>query len=189
MSQKCYKCKIIKPIECFCKDKYRTSGYARLCKECKNNYNRLYSKQNKTLLNKKSKDYYYNNKEKWVTRRENNRDYINAYNRQYQTKKYAANIQFKMKTILRSRLRNALLGCKGGSAIRDLGCSLDNLIIYLEQQFKSGITWENHGEWHIDHIVPLSKFDLTNRNDVLKACHYTNLQPLWAIENLQKGPR
>lgn len=99
---------------------------------------------------------------------------------------------------LRGRLCNALKGSKKhGSAVRDLGCSIEELKQHLERQFYSHpdtgemMTWENYGKygWHIDHIIPLVSFNLGNRDQLLKACHYTNLQPLWAIDNLKKGGR
>jgi len=65
-----------------------------------------------------------------------------------------------------------------------IGINSDELRIYIEKQFKKGMHWENYGEWHIDHIIPLSSAQ--NEEDVYRLCHYTNLQPLWAIENLQK---
>jgi hypothetical protein len=91
-------------------------------------------------------------------------------------------------------LRRAIWGfvngeLKTGSAVRDLGCSIDELRSHLENMFQEGMTWDNYGEWHIDHIVPLSSFDLEDREQLLKACHYTNLQPLWALDNLRKGAK
>ena len=79
---------------------------------------------------------------------------------------------------------------KAGSAVRDLGCTIPELKAHLEAQFQPGMTWDNWSlkGWHIDHIKPLTSFDLTNREQFLQACHYTNLQPLWASENLSKGP-
>ena len=102
--------------------------------------------------------------------------------------KYKKNIQFRLAMNLRSRLRSALKGSfKGGSAVRNLGCSIDQLKHWLEGQFAFGMSWDNYGDWHIDHIIPLSRFDLTNHEEVKVACHYTNLQPLWAEHNLKKG--
>lgn len=99
-------------------------------------------------------------------------------------------IQYKLKHVIRSRFSSALAGnYKNGSAIESLGCTIGELKIYLENQFQEGMTWGNHGKygWHIDHIIPLSSFDLTIKKSINKACHYTNLQPLWAKDNLQKG--
>lgn len=93
---------------------------------------------------------------------------------------------------LRDRLRRSLKReAKRGSAVRDLGCSIEFLKRHLESLFKPGMSWENYGRkgWHIDHIRPLARFDLTDRNQLLQAVHYTNLQPLWWYENLHKHAR
>ena len=75
-------------------------------------------------------------------------------------------------------------------AVKDLGCSIDELKIYLERNFQHGMTWDNYGPvWHIDHIKPLCQFDLTDENEIKKVCHYTNLQPLFAEDNFKKGGR
>jgi hypothetical protein len=88
---------------------------------------------------------------------------------------------------LRSRLYQAIRWeSKAGSAVSDLGCSIPELKQYLESKFQPGMTWDNYGQWHIDHINPLAKFDLTDREQFLQACHFTNLQPLWAVDNLAK---
>jgi hypothetical protein len=58
----------------------------------------------------------------------------------------------------------------------------------MESKFQPGMTWDNRGkEWHIDHIIPLATFNLQDRRQFLVACHYTNLQPLWARDNMVKG--
>jgi len=96
----------------------------------------------------------------------------------------------KITKYLRTRLRNAMhREQKSGSAIRDLGCSVPELKQYLESKFQPGMTWTNHTfkGWHIDHIRPLSSFDLSDLIQFKQACHYTNLQPLWAADNLRKS--
>jgi len=94
----------------------------------------------------------------------------------------------KLASRLRSRFRHALKNkSKRGSAIALLGCTIDELIARFDGLFTDGMTWENQGEWHIDHIKPLSKFDLENPQELAVACHYTNLQPLWAFDNISKS--
>jgi hypothetical protein len=66
-----------------------------------------------------------------------------------------------------------------------VGCSPEFLKEHLEKQFVDGMSWENRAEWHIDHIIPLSS--AKTEEDALKLCHYTNLQPLWAEDNLRKS--
>ena len=121
------------------------------------------------------KEYHLKNKDK-------RKEYIN--------KKYYSDIQWKLCVILRSRLHDALKNSyKNDSSIRDLGCSIPELKFYIEGQFQQGMSWENWSVkgWHLDHKIPLAFFDLTNKEQLKQACHYTNLQPLWAIENLRKS--
>ena len=100
------------------------------------------------------------------------------------------NIQFRIAANLRNRVRDALRGeAKTGSAVKDLGCSILDFKIYIENQFSGGMSWDNYGSWHLDHRKPLASFDLTVREDFLKACNYTNLQPLWAKDNFSKGSK
>jgi hypothetical protein len=70
-----------------------------------------------------------------------------------------------------------------------IGCSVPQLRKHLEAQFTEGMTWDNHGEWHIDHIKPCASFDLTDAEQQLECFNYTNLQPLWASDNLSKGAK
>lgn len=99
------------------------------------------------------------------------------------------NIDKRISRNIRNRVWYAINKYRPGSAIKDLGCTVVELKRYLESQFQDGMSWENYGEWHIDHIEPLANFDLTDREQFKKAVHYTNLQPLWAIDNLIKGAK
>jgi len=97
---------------------------------------------------------------------------------------------FKILTLLRGRIVKALKGYnKYSTTIKLLGCNTEELWIHLEKKFTKGMTRENHGEWHVDHIKPCASFDLTEPEQQKICFHYTNLQPLWAIDNLKKGAR
>lgn len=99
------------------------------------------------------------------------------------------NLQYRLRLTLRSRLYQALRGCqRRGSAVRDLGISIPEFKDYIESRFQRGMTWDNWGlwGWHLDHIKPLVSFDLTKRRQLLEACHYTNLRPLWATANMRR---
>ena len=104
-----------------------------------------------------------------------------------QRKRYAEDPAYRLSVRLRNRLNDAIKGkFKAGSAVSLLGCSIDELLRHFDGLFTDGMTWANHGEWHIDHIRPLSSFDLEDQAQLAVACHYSNLQPLWATENLRK---
>ena len=98
---------------------------------------------------------------------------------------------FKLKHVLGVRIRKVLKGIikKSKSTQTLVGCTIEELWLHLEKQFKPGMTRENHGKWHVDHIIPCSSFDLTKPEEQRKCFHYTNLQPLWASENLAKGSK
>jgi hypothetical protein len=122
----------------------------------------------------------------------NNKEQRSVSMKAYYNDREQNDVCFRLAQSLRARLRMALKrDTKVGSTIQDLGCSIEELKQHLESKFQSGMTWENRGKngWHIDHVMPLSKFDLTDRVEFLKACNYTNLQPLWWQDNLSKGNR
>ncbi len=138
--------------------------------------------------------YYEDNKENILDKnakfKEENPEWAREYNAKYARQKRKGDLNFRLAHNLRTRLNSVITGRKkSGSAVRDLGCSLDELRIYIASLFESGMSWDNYGKWHIDHIYPLSRVDLSNREEFLKACHYTNLQPLWAIDNIKKSDR
>jgi hypothetical protein len=91
---------------------------------------------------------------------------------------------------LRKRVWDAVKGnIKSASTKELLGCTTEFLRNYLQSQFTEGMTWDNYGEWHIDHIKPCASFDLSKPEEQNKCFHYTNLQPLWAIDNMKKGAK
>lgn len=166
-----------------CAEVYRYSKS--YCKNCVREYQVEYEKTYKRTESYK--------KRKVITNRlwkERNRERIREKERLLKK----SNVNLKLQITLRGRVYNFLRRkgvqkSKSGSTVSDLGCSVYELKIHLEKQFTDGMSWENHGEWHIDHIRPLSSFDLTDRKQFLQACHYTNLQPLWAKDNLSKGKK
>jgi hypothetical protein len=124
---------------------------------------------------------------KW---RKNNRTKLNEKQILYEKNRKLTDPEFKLLKTLRSRLGTAINrqnSSKNNTTIKLVGCSVSFLKGFLEAKFKEGMTWENHGEWHIDHIKPCASFNLLNEEEQKKCFHYTNLQPLWATENLSKG--
>ena len=108
----------------------------------------------------------------------------------YEKKRKLIDPVFKLVKTLRSRLNSVLNRRnieKGFSTMELTGCELQFLKGYLEGKFTEGMSWENHGEWHLDHIKPCCSFDLKDDEEQKKCFHYTNLQPLWAQDNLSKG--
>ena len=154
--------------------------------------NKDYKLRNKEKLAVKKKDYRLKNEEKIAIR---GKIYRLEHKKQivaYQRERRKTDISYHISCALRSRLSKAIKNnYKSSSAVKDLGCTILEFKFYLEGKFTDGMTWENYGfyGWHIDHIIPLAFFDLTNREQFLKAVHYTNLQPLWALENIIKSDK
>lgn len=104
---------------------------------------------------------------------------------------------WRLKKVCRTRIYHAIKRSNVGAVKRKanrttqlIGCSMEQLRSHLESKFKPGMTWENHGNgWHIDHIIPCAAFDFTNPDQIFQCFHYTNLQPLWAHENLSKSDK
>lgn len=127
-----------------------------------------------------------------------NRDRVNEWNKAYMrkyketpkfkalTKKLRSTPENKMSSNIRRRLRDVMKG-ERSSKTELLGCSRQQLKAHIEQQFKRGMTWENYGKWHIDHIQPLASFNLQDAQQLAIACNYINLRPMWARANMEKG--
>jgi hypothetical protein len=203
--KQCRLCEFIKPISDFYFRKSRNTYYheCKLCCSTKslNNYKlnknkrsqqmRQYYQDNRKSLVDKNRQHYTDNRLMVLKRHKEWRDeFRSTYGTSYNNFRYRNNINHKISCNLRSRLYDAVNNrIKSGSAILDLGCSIDELKKHLESKFLPGMTWKNHtvDGWHIDHIRPLDSFDLSNFEEFKKACHYTNLQPLWAKDNWYKN--
>ena len=115
------------------------------------------------------------------------------WRRDYFNQRYNTDINFKVGINLFNRVKKAIKGYNKGSksTISLLGCSVIEFREYIAEKFKPGMMWSNHGTkgWHIDHIKPIASFDLSKEAEQAKCFHYTNLQPLWAEDNLKKGDK
>jgi len=188
----CTKCKTEKPLDEFGKLKSSKDGKQYYCKECR----KKYIINNKEKINK----YRQNNKEKITiqTRRyskkwyKENKETRNKKHIKYIKNRYKKNDLYKMTCNLRSRTSNAFRvskWSKTSSNVEMLGCSYEKAFKHIENQFTDGMSWDNHSfyGWHIDHIIPLAS--AKTEEELKSLCHYTNLQPLWAEENLSKGAK
>jgi hypothetical protein len=169
----CSKCRKIKELTDFTKASWCTNGRRGVCSACNRLSTRIYI-QSRPDWKESRRAYEKANYEKILKDRRENKK-----------RRYNTDLNFKILCVLRSRLRAAILGRRG--ALRELGCSIDELKLHLSAQFKSGMSWDNYGQWHIDHVIPVSKFDLTDDAQITKCFNFKNLQPLWAEENLKKG--
>ena len=121
-----------------------------------------------------------------------NRDKCIAVNLKYQTKRYQNDPGFRLKCLLRSRIWRVLKDQnvqKSKHFNEYTGCTVQELKEYMEGKFVDGMNWDNYGLWHVDHVIPCSSFDLSKQEEQFKCFHYSNLQPLWAVDNLIKGDR
>lgn len=110
-----------------------------------------------------------------------------SYNTAWSRERCKIDMSYRLACRLRSRLSRAVRGISIGSAVRDLGLSIELFKAWIEGQFEEGMTWDNYGEWELDHIRPLAAFDLTDREQFLVACNWQNYQPLWKADNRRKG--
>lgn len=187
--KRCTKCGVIKPFEDYTTQKTGFMGRKSQCKICDKKYDKEYqSKTNfraKRDKSPKAKKY----RKQYIVK---NKDWWRKYEREYRNSRRQEDMFFKIKSNLSSRLSDLIKNRGEGQRIIELlGCDKDTFLQHLESQFTEGMTWENYGlkGWHVDHIIPISSYDLTNEDEVKKACHYTNLQPLWWQDNLEKGDK
>ncbi len=186
--KKCTRCKVRKTPDCFNRDKNRPSGLSCYCKAC----SRLIAKM-----------FYVNNREKCLTaviqwrdshkmtpvQEEMRRKVHQEYRKTENYKRMMQAPERRVRQNISRQLRRLLKGQKDSRGWEGLvGYSSSDLKECLEKQFKTGMTWENYGKWHVDHIIPAIYFNLKDgdHNEIKRCWELENLQPLWAHENLIK---
>jgi hypothetical protein len=209
----CSKCKIEKHFTDFYTDRTKKDSLKSSCKICCEQIKKIYSQNNIEKIKESSRTtaekYYRNNSNNILEKNRvwqknnlevykeskkksdlkfhsNNPTYINDYRK----KKRDTNNLYKLTVNVRSRLYGFLKKnqiSKNNTTFELVGCNPHELKIYLEQKFNSGMSWDNQGKWHIDHIIPLSS--AKTEEELYKLCHFTNLQPMWASDNIKKGAK
>jgi len=182
--KKCVKCNIEKNLTEFIKQKRNKDGYRNDCKICAKEYFKEYYLKNLENIKTKTKEYQLNNLEKIKEYNFNNK--VNRNNRD--KKRKLENPLFKLRCNIRTRICSSIKNngyTKKSVSHKILGCSFEKFKQHLEKQFTKGMTWENAGKWHLDHIYPVSL--AKTEEELIKLNHYTNFQPLWAIDNIIKG--
>lgn len=207
----CNGCLENKNITYFNIDNSKKDGLQRICKKCQKDYREKNKKsikdkqksnyqKNKDSLNNKQKKYYKENRELILRYQKKyaseNKYKIKKYKREYNKNRMKNDPEYQIQSILKSRfnslIKEGVINYSGSKTKRSqelLGCSLLFFKEYIENLFTEGMSFENHGMygWHYDHIKPLSSFNLLEEEEQKIAFHYTNIQPLWAEDNLSKG--
>ena len=202
----CNSCKLEKEYILFNKNIRTDDGYSNTCRECAKVINNKSYLNNKEKINIAAKAWYELNKEKHIKYTsnyqkinpeknrlstakylKNNPEYYNNYRKN----RYNNDPQFKLRVILGTRLNEVLKKSKTNkesNIIKLLGCSLEEVKIHLEKQFKEGMSWDNHGfYWEVDHIIPCDSFNMQDVEQQKLCFNYTNLQPLTKTQNRQKS--
>lgn len=182
--------------EYYQKNKQKAKEYCLKNKERISNKKKEYYENNKEKIKEYHKEYCEINKEKKKIYDKKyqaeyhckNKQQINEYIKEYNKNRRAIDYLFKLKCNIRNLIGVSIKKqayTKKSRTHQIIGCSYEEFKKHLERQFTKGMTWDNYGEWHLDHIYPVSlaKGEL----ELLKLNHYTNFQPLWAIDNLLKG--
>jgi len=184
----CRKCQCYKNVSAFYVDNRMKDLLNRLCKVCQN----VYTKASGAKVPRSVRRIYEQNSAK--------KDPVKykAGKRKSYNKRFKSDPKFRARHFVRNRTKAVLKkylatgkAPKGQKFSKSLGTDIKTFVLYLESLFQLGMNWDNYGYsgWHVDHIYPLSQALKDGPEAFEKACHYTNLQPLWAKDNLSKGAK
>jgi hypothetical protein len=211
----CSRCDKDLPLESFNKDKTRKDGLAWFCRECNKKNSAQYYIDNREKCLDNFKDVYERNKEDRLIQakeyRDSHKEEIKSYFEsengkanhrkaikkrlengkitEYARLKRSIDPNYKLSQSLTNRICNLIKKrktVKSNHTFILLGCSLEHFKQHLESKFQEGMTFENYGEWHIDHYIPCTYFDLADPENQRICFNYRNLQPLWKKDNLSK---
>lgn len=197
----CTKCDAEKSLDLFGNDIRYKDGKRSWCKVCSNitsskSRNRekanevakRYRQSKKGILNRQRNEKTEIGKER--SKRYRDKKIKSGKLAEYCKQKYATDPHYRIRLLCASRIREMLKiqnVNKTQKTVELIGCSIQELKTHFESLFIKGMTWENQGEWHIDHKKPCSLFNLTDLDQQKICFHYTNLQPLWALDNIKKS--
>lgn len=164
----------------------KVKGYKKAWKERNADSAKEYYRANKELIKEKSRKRYEANKNKA-------KEYGERYKsrkRELRSIRRKTDPLYRVKNSLASSVRQAFKRVnyrKTEKTAHLLGADFSIVKEHIENKFTAGMSWTNYGEWHIDHITPLAS--AKNELEVRRLCHYKNLQPLWALDNIKKGSK
>ena len=209
----CKRCRMCKPVTDYHQNRASRDGLARLCKLCaclqvKESYKRRrdrvlayakrYAEDNKEKISAYRAQYEGSDMRKAARAKHKaipeNAERLKKHAREYLKARYTTDVQVRLRKRLRARLYSAGKALRQGGWIKPhtltlLACCTSEFQAWMEHQFLDGMSWQNIGEWHIDHVVPVAAFDLTDDHQLAMCFHWTNMQPLWQHDNLVKSDK
>lgn len=189
----CIKCNLDLSLDNF-RIRSDTGKYLNTCKSCCSIFQAKYREEHREKVRATSKAWREQNleraRESFRRWRRNNLEYARQKEKEQKLKECKNNPLFRIRKALARRIQHAIRdNQKSARTLELLGCSLAQFKAHIESQFQNGMSWENYGQWHIDHIKPCVSFDLSNPLEQKTCFRYSNLQPLWAKDNLKKGAK
>lgn len=191
--KQCSRCKNVKELSEYTNNARQYDGKSIHCNSCKKLFRQEYAAKHSAIIKVRKKKYIAENLDKVQA-------YFKKYREAYKStrnRREVERLENEPTYALKKRLRNNILRYLKRSGVKKecsstiiIGCSHAEFKQHFESKFTEGMTWEifcTSDEIHIDHIIPVDSFDLTVEAEVMKCFHYTNLQPLWNLDNLRKS--
>lgn len=205
-SKVCTKCGIEKPLTEFYKNKQSKDGYRFYCKACNSIQGKISYGKRKAKTSQYGKKYRENNKlhiknvkaSRYLNHikpdYKNNKKHIHKVRNKRRSTRIKEDVNFRLMETYRKRIQESIknqTACKNLTTLELLGCSIEKCRLHIEKQFQKGMDWTNYGlhGWHIDHRIPCASFDFRDPEQQKACFHFTNLQPLWAEDNMKKSDK